>query len=52
MKGGNLMAESLTDITTAVGSVVTMATTGELAVFFYGGVATLGIAIFNKLRKR
>lgn len=46
------MTAAFTSITTAVGEVITMATTGELAIYFYGGIAVLAIGIFAKLKKK
>lgn len=46
------MVEAFADITTAVGNIVTMATTGEVAIYFYGGVATLAIGLFSRLKRK
>ncbi len=45
------MTSSVTDIVSVVGSVVTIATTGDLAIYFWGGVVGIGIAIMKKLKK-
>lgn len=44
------LTDALSDITSAVGSVVTMATTGKLAIFFWSGVVMLAIGIMSQLK--
>ncbi|SHJ46463.1 hypothetical protein SAMN02745136_00093 [Anaerocolumna jejuensis DSM 15929] len=44
------MANALSNITSAVASVVSIATTGDLAIFFWAGVAGIGIGIMHKLK--
>ena len=45
------MTSAVTDLVSVVGSVVTIATTGDLAIFFWGGVVGVGIGIMKKLKK-
>lgn len=49
--GASTMSTAITGIVTTVGQVVTMMTTGELAIFFYGGVVVLALGIAKKLKK-
>lgn len=49
--GATALTSAITNITTTVGNVVTMMTTGELAIFFYGGVVMLAIGVARKLKK-
>lgn len=44
------MTAAITSITTVVGNVVTMMTTGDIAVFFYGGLVTMAIGIVGRLK--
>lgn len=44
------MVAALTSITTVVGDVVTMMTTGEIAIFFYAGLVGIAIGIVKKLK--
>ncbi len=45
------MTSALTDIVSVVSSVVTMATTGDLAIFFWSGVVGIGVTIMSSLKQ-
>ncbi len=45
------MATAITSLTTAVTSVVGIATTGEMAIFFYSGLVGIAINIVRKLKR-
>lgn len=44
------MSEAITNITTAVTAVVGIATSGDLAIFFWAGVLGIGIGVMRKLK--
>lgn len=44
------MADAFTSVTSAVTNVITIATTGDLAVFFWSGLLFTGVAMVKKLK--
>lgn len=45
------MTQALTDLATAVSSMVDIMSTGKLAIFFYAAVAVIAIKIVRSLKK-
>jgi hypothetical protein len=45
------MTEAITSITTVVGDVVTLMTTGDIAIFFWSGVVGIAISIVKRIKR-